>query len=97
MGLASQQNAGGQPSRTALAGDGGGSGLDTERRVPGRGAREEGSTRRGTLSTAYRLSSAQTACGSATGTPVELCGAWTHGVSGSPIESRTLILQQAMS
>ena len=94
LGLAPQQDAGGESRGAALAGDGRGPGLDSERGLPGGREVAPGVLRRATASTAYRFSPTQTASGPAADAPVELCGARTSGVGGSSVQSRGLAVRQ---
>src|SRR5215471_11004715 len=94
VGLASQQNAGGEPRRTALAGNGRSPDLDSELGLPGRGGAASGPTWRVTARTAYRLPPTQAACGPAARTPIKLRGTRTPGVGGSFIHSSGLTVRQ---
>jgi hypothetical protein len=85
VGLASQQNGGGQSRGATLGSDGRGPALDRECGLSGRGRTAPEATRLVTACQTYRSSSAQTACGPATRTPVELRRPWALGMSGRPV------------
>ncbi len=93
MGLASQQNAGRQSSRTALAGDGGGPGLDGERRLPGGGKGAEARVGRVIAGTAYRVAAAEAAGVPAAAAPVELRRTGTPWISGCAVHDRGLAVR----
>jgi hypothetical protein len=94
VGLAPQQNAGGQSRGATLARDGGRPGVDRKSGMPGRAA-AQAETRRGTAGPAYRSKAPKATWGSAATTSPKLCGAGTSGIGGSSVQSRGLALREA--
>src|SRR5947209_14776642 len=94
MGLASQQNVGGRSRGAALAGDSGGTALDGEPGLPGRGGVPAQRPWCLLASYPYRAQATQATCRPAARTPLELCSAGAVGLSRCAVQSRGLALWQ---